>query len=448
MSASAAAVPTPKPAKKTGLGWVRTPLAYFELAQILTYTEFVCLGLILRWTFGWDRPSAIISLWTFINTTGVTRQAVWDAIAALVKKGLIRVEFRDNGEREYFPILESEIRKEQAAVGKCGQCRRVGIFTLAQNFAYVPHSYFTQLPRCCDYSVYICVGVILAASMRWDRNQKDFTAIETALSVEDLKQITGYSERAVQGALKTAGEKGLIVEKEVSGRASLYSIQPEQFKNGIKLARKAARKLDREACEHKAKRQTQKTPQVNEDTETTPAVELTPNNVVSITKDFGRCGNCGVFGPIEPVKPEVAAEYMQNPTARGSPGPPQAPKLTPNPEPTQAQGGIVRDNFWKFLEACHDAGIGGSAIDLKQAQYEWARLSFEDRQAAVKGIRDRVKAGELTDPNFRPLPQNYLRKKIWQRAIRNGTSTRDDLIAHRNETRQIAKIIRTMGKGL
>jgi hypothetical protein len=338
MSAPATAPPKQRRAKKSGSGWVKTPLGYFELSQILSYTQFVCMGVILRWTFGWDRASARISLWTFINTAGVSRQAVEMALAILQQKGLIRVIRHENGEREYLPDLAIEIRMEQTAVGKCGQRRQVTIFDLAQNFAYVPHNYFTQLPKCCDYAVFIVVGVIMAASMRWDRNQMDFTAIESSLSIEDLTRLTGFSARALQGALKTAHEKGLIAVKEVPGRSSFYSIIPEQFKSGIKLARKTARKLNRETSEPRANKNTAKTAQAVVNTNVTPAVELHSEKVVSIAKEFGRCRNCGAFGPIEPVKPKVAAAHIQNPQTRAGPGPAQTPQATLKPEPPQEQG--------------------------------------------------------------------------------------------------------------
>jgi hypothetical protein len=45
---------------------------------------------------------------------------------------------------------------------------------------------------------------IMAASMRWDRNQKDFTAIESSLFIEDLMRLTCFPARTLQGALKTA----------------------------------------------------------------------------------------------------------------------------------------------------------------------------------------------------------------------------------------------------
>jgi hypothetical protein len=147
MSAPATPHPIQKQAKKPSSGWVKTPLGYFELAQILSYTQFVCLGVILRWTYGWDRASAPISLLTFVNTAGVTRQAVEMALAVLQQKELIRVIRHENGDREYRRDLAIEIRIEQTAVGKCGQCRQVTIFELAQSFAYVPYNYFTQLPR-------------------------------------------------------------------------------------------------------------------------------------------------------------------------------------------------------------------------------------------------------------------------------------------------------------
>lgn len=75
-------------------------------------------------------------------------------------------------------------------------------------------------------------------------------------------------------------------------------------------------------------------------------------------------------------------------------------------------------DFAKFQEAAIEAGLHGSESDWDQAKYEWNRLDFEQKTLAVKGLRERKVAGEFTDPAYRPLPQNYLKKRTWQRPVR------------------------------
>ncbi len=102
---------------------------------------------------------------------------------------------------------------------------------------------------------------------------------------------------------------------------------------------------------------------------------------------------------------------------------------------------LQRDDFSKFLEACETAEMRGSETDLRVARSEWGRLSLADRLAACQGIKERVAAGELADPGFRPLPQNYLKNKTWQRTVREKREpAMDRQHARRNEVMQLTKL--------
>ncbi len=76
------------------------------------------------------------------------------------------------------------------------------------------------------------------------------------------------------------------------------------------------------------------------------------------------------------------------------------------------------DDFGKFLECCETAELPASEVDRQAAKWEWGRLDFGQKLEAMKGLKDRVAAGEFSDPAFRPLPQNYLKNRIWQRPIK------------------------------
>lgn len=103
----------------------------------------------------------------------------------------------------------------------------------------------------------------------------------------------------------------------------------------------------------------------------------------------------------------------------------------------------VLDDFAQFLEVCQAAELPASEVDLEQARIQWKRLDFQQRIDAVQGLRQRITAGELDDPAYRPLPQNYLEKKLWQRPVRprGRSDKRTELINHRNEVTKMAKFI-------
>jgi hypothetical protein len=78
----------------------------------------------------------------------------------------------------------------------------------------------------------------------------------------------------------------------------------------------------------------------------------------------------------------------------------------------------VLDDFVEFWEACEIAVLPASGADVTFARIEWGRLDLEQRLAAVRGLHLRKQCGEFDDPGYRPLPQNYLSKRIWDRPLR------------------------------
>ncbi len=79
---------------------------------------------------------------------------------------------------------------------------------------------------------------------------------------------------------------------------------------------------------------------------------------------------------------------------------------------------LPSDDFGRFREFADAAELPASEVDWEAAREEWKRLEIAVRLAAVQGLKDRVAAGEWSDPAFRPLPQNYLKNRIWQRPIK------------------------------
>ena len=85
---------------------------------------------------------------------------------------------------------------------------------------------------------------------------------------------------------------------------------------------------------------------------------------------------------------------------------------------TQVQSNQRNDNFHVFEAAWLNRGINAAPDDWTEARSTWNILSAEERLRAVQGVTDRFEQGEYDDPKFIPLPQNYLRKKLWMRPVR------------------------------
>ena len=94
---------------------------------------------------------------------------------------------------------------------------------------------------------------------------------------------------------------------------------------------------------------------------------------------------------------------------------------------------VVDDaKFRAFEQACRRAKLSWSSSDLGAMYKVWCGLSPGDRDAAIQGIVDRAAAGEFSDPRYCPLPQNYLQKRIWERAVRKSAgATKGDIEAQR-----------------
>lgn len=68
----------------------------FELAEALAYAhltpnEWKIIWVIMRKTYGWDKPSDRISLRTFSEATGINRRSAFRAIKSLIKKGVVKI---------------------------------------------------------------------------------------------------------------------------------------------------------------------------------------------------------------------------------------------------------------------------------------------------------------------------------------------------------------------
>lgn len=76
------------------------------------------------------------------------------------------------------------------------------------------------------------------------------------------------------------------------------------------------------------------------------------------------------------------------------------------------------DDFENFQVAAISVGLPFSEIDIADAKIEWKKLDFTQKLDAVNGLVERKQKGEYDDQQYRPLPQNYIRKRLWQRPIR------------------------------
>jgi len=73
------------------------------------------------------------------------------------------------------------------------------------------------------------------------------------------------------------------------------------------------------------------------------------------------------------------------------------------------------DDFEKFCLVASKAGMSMAPGDIVSARFEWQRLDFEQRLAAVRDVPKRVSSGEYLDPKYIPLPGTYLKGRYWFR---------------------------------
>ncbi len=115
-----------------------------------------------------------------------------------------------------------------------------------------------------------------------------------------------------------------------------------------------------------------------------------------------------------------APEYSGAPSDKSGTTP--ADSLNPEPDSLNPELVLVTrtllDDSGSFREAVSLCELPASEMDLAAAKMEWKQLDPDQKRAALKGLNDRHAAGEFADPAFRPLPQNYLKKRLWQRPVR------------------------------
>jgi hypothetical protein len=112
------------------------------------------------------------------------------------------------------------------------------------------------------------------------------------------------------------------------------------------------------------------------------------------------------------------ASTTEEPKAANRTGGPQsngAPKQSPLIDPAESHGA---PKFDVFMAACARAELPSSRVDWEAARGVWKTLSLPERIAAVQGIENRIANGEFSDPAFRPRPDTYMNKRVWERPLR------------------------------
>jgi len=78
----------------------------------------------------------------------------------------------------------------------------------------------------------------------------------------------------------------------------------------------------------------------------------------------------------------------------------------------------MQDDFPDFLQAASECGLPSTARDLAMARNLWKYLDRDQKAKALEGLYARRECGEFAQPEFRPLPQNYLMSRTWERPLR------------------------------
>lgn len=90
--------------------------------------------------------------------------------------------------------------------------------------------------------------------------------------------------------------------------------------------------------------------------------------------------------------------------------------------------GALLEDFEEFRKACIECNLSFSDSDMSDSKWIWNRMDFEQKALAIQGLFDRRDCGEFDDAEFRPLPQNYLSKKIWQRTLRTKGALKPSML--------------------
>jgi hypothetical protein len=116
-----------------------------------------------------------------------------------------------------------------------------------------------------------------------------------------------------------------------------------------------------------------------------------------------------------------------------------------DPKSHKTQSGLVNDRpFADFERTARKVGMSFSKADLGPMYTQWLKIATRKEQLeAIQGLIDRQAAGEFSDPTFIPLPQNYLKKRMWERAIRKASGrsgkSADDFVRTVEEAKRIAR---------
>lgn len=111
-------------------------------------------------------------------------------------------------------------------------------------------------------------------------------------------------------------------------------------------------------------------------------------------------------------------------------------------KPHKTHAGVVDDkDFKRFVHVAREVGLPFSGVDLSSTYQAWEKLTPADRAAAIQGLTDRQAAGEYDNPTFRPLPQNYLKRRMFERVIREpaGKAVGSDAELHEKIARGLAR---------
>lgn len=426
---SAAPAPIPQTAIKTHA--VLMPLSFFYL--VIPKADKVCLGLIEEASRGFGLKSVHVPRSKFERVANVCYDTITDSLLRIKTQYIRATEaFDKHGVRadQYQSLLDNP--PETTALGECSRCGR-SVIDLKKGTAPTPHAYLTILPSRLTESQWTILGLIQIRTLAWEKDKelgayRFFTEWRVVKSSE-LEQEAGLSTTAVACALRDLRELGLIETRERRGKPTLFRVCVDPMGNYATLPKLNPRVVsikhnagvrNRSTAEEKRKVEAAIILQPIDIEEETPTDQTVPLRLL------GFCRNCRKFDLHRIIAMPAPGDLIPKSDfshARAGPSPPKTSKMNINETTPETSKDIYASDFAKFLEAATDAGLPASEVDLAVARREWDQLDFNEKQAALMGLAARVEAGEYSDPAFRPLPQSYLKKKIWQRPVRQPTAS-------------------------
>lgn len=293
-------------------------------------------------------------------------------------------------------------------------------------FTRFRHQYMYDLMRITGPKVDLaCVLFVLTETEGADRDAKAPAPEKSrALSSAEFAWFAGEADvRTVQYALKDLCQRKVLV-REYAGRRGLYCYSAP-VATWAKLPDYADRKPAQSAMELDSGEETENVQRKNfRSVRVSPNVPTKPMNLHTPPQrvQFECSGAASIQHGIEEGLLIVRVKVVE--LDKRKPRPNFLELASLSKAVSNDTNALPSSYDTHFHVAWAEAGLSGSDWDHEQAADFWKKLEIAEQMVAVSGLRKQALAGDFSDSAFHPLPQNYLLKKMYQRAPRGRPNSK------------------------